>query len=577
VEAQAVQRSPYEEALARYTKTALKYANDVVKGRIPASIYVRQACQRHLDDLRASKKKHYPYRYDELKAGRVCFFIEQLHFWEGERAGQPFRLQPWQTWIICTIYGWVSRDTGYRRFRDAVIFVPSGNGKTPLAAALALYSTVADQEPGAQVYSVAVMHDQAKICWNHADRMLSESPEVVERFGIGQMANAIVHEETQSSFIALASEHRSLDGKNIHFAVVDEIHEHPTRDVYDKIHTFSRKRRQSLVAVISTAGHDPSSIGYEVWGDVVDMLSGERPNDKLFGVLYTIDKRDDWTTEAAWKKANPNWGISVKPDEIANEARQAAASPSKQARFKRYHLNVWTESADPWIDLAKWDECTDPTLTPEQFVKARDPQVVALDFAQVEDICSLARVFVRLLNNERHYYAFSTNYLPEATILASGNAQYEGWVEQALLTKHEGELVEHATIEQQVEQWHGESPVTEFVYDPARAGAIPQNVEQKTGATVIVWAQNAKEFTPAMQELEAAVLSGRMHHDGNELLRWAVGNVMVKPNSFDLVKPVKEHKKSHKKNDPAVAAIMAIGRASVVEVAPAEPLEFRFY
>jgi len=577
VEAQAAQRSPLEEALSRYTEAANKYAREVVKGKVPASIYVRQACQRHLDDLRHSKKKRYPYHYDEMRAGRACFFIEQLHFWEGERVGQPFRLQPWQTWIVCSMFGWVRKVDGFRRFRDAVIFVPSGNGKTPLAAALALYATMADQEPGAQVYSVAVMHEQAKLCWNHADRMLSESPDVVERFGVQQMANAIVHEESSSSFIALASEHRSLDGKNIHFAVVDEIHEHPTRDVYDKIHTFSRKRRQSMVTVISTAGHDPSSIGYEVWLDVVDMLSGERPNDKLFGVLYTIDKDDDWTKEEAWKKANPNYGISVKPDEIANEAKQAAASPSKQSRFKRYHLNVWTESADPWIDLAKWDACGDPNLSPDEFIEAGDLCVVALDAAFKNDICSLARVFVRFVEGQRHYYAFGANYLPEATITASGNAQYKAWVEERLLIAHPGATIEDPTIIEQVKQWDQECGLAGWVYDPAHANNIGIQVESATGVDRTEFRQDAKEYTGAMDEFERAVLTGRMHHDGNALLRWAVGNVLVKHTDRELVRPVKDHKKSHKKIDPALALLMAVGHALSLEEPVQEPLEIRFY
>ena len=297
---------------------ALRYAERVVEGKIPACVYVRQACERQLRDLTRGR---FAYRFDPLLAERVCRFAELLPHVKGPKAGQRLELAPWQAFVLTTAFGWVRQDNGKRRFRRVYIEVPRGNGKTTMSDAPALYMLSADKEGGAEIYSAARSREQAKIAFWTAQQMVRRLPDLRRSLGVEVLAHRIVQQRSASFFEAVSADADSLDGRNVHFGLIDELHAHRSRDVYDAIETGAGKRDQSMLWAITTAGSDKTGICYEQRAYVLNILKGTIKDENYFGIIYSIDDGDDWTLESTWRKANPNYGISVEPDHLRLQCR----------------------------------------------------------------------------------------------------------------------------------------------------------------------------------------------------------------------------------------------------------------
>ncbi len=306
-----------------YVSVARQYARNVVAGKMPTCKWVHAACQRQLGDLDRFKGKASPYRFNPKltdKLGRsfypadnLCAFIERLPHVKGPLAGTPIKLEPWQVFILTTVFGWVKPD-GNRRFRRSYIEVPRGNAKSTLSSALAIYMLAADGEGGAEVYSLATTRDQARIVFGDAQTMARQSAGFRSRFGVGVGAHNMHVMASGSKFEALSAEGSTLDGLNIHLGCIDELHAHKTRTVYDVVETGTGKRDNSLLWVITTAGSNRSGICYEIRTFVTRLLDGVFNDDSQFGIIYGLDEGDDWTLESSLVKANPNWGISVRPE-----------------------------------------------------------------------------------------------------------------------------------------------------------------------------------------------------------------------------------------------------------------------
>ena len=293
-----------------YLGIAKKYARDVSTGKVFACKWVKLACKRQTEDLKKYARSGL-YEWSKEEAGRICRFIELLTHTKGELAGQRVVLEPWQIFILTTVFGWRRRADGGRRFRRVYIEVPRGSGKSTLSSGVALYCLLADHEPGAEVYSFATTRDQAKIVFGDAKVMAEHNPALRERFGLQVLANALYVSSTNSTFQAKSAEGSTLDGLNTHLAVVDELHAHKTRAVYDVVETSLGKRRSSLLWCITTAGFDTSGICYEVRTMCTKVLSRLADDETQFAIIYTIDDGDDWSSMEALEKANPNWGVSV--------------------------------------------------------------------------------------------------------------------------------------------------------------------------------------------------------------------------------------------------------------------------
>jgi phage terminase large subunit-like protein len=421
-----------------YAAIAEQYAREVVAGTILACRWTIDACRRQLADLERAETPAFPYRYEPARGARVCFFIELLKHIKGKWARQPIRLEAWQIFVVMTVFSWVwatdahadpeiaARD-GFRRFRTSYLEVPRKNAKSTLTSGIGLYMLALDGEGGAECYSAATTRDQAKIVWSDARTMALRSPEFCNRFGVEVLAHAITIDETSSKFIPLAAEDGSLDGLNVHFACNDELHAHKTRGLYDVLETATGSRTQSLIWNITTAGSNRAGICYEQRTYLTKILQGVAQDESFFGIIYTIDDEDDWTDPTVWAKANPNYGVSVFPDDIARLCRKAQEMPSAQGNFLTKRLDVWVNADTTWMDMRAWDRCADKDLAIEQFEGERC--IDGLDLASKVDIAAKVRVFSRLVDGNRHFYAFGRYYLPESAAEESGNSQYPGWIE----------------------------------------------------------------------------------------------------------------------------------------------------
>jgi len=285
-------------------------------------------------------------------------------------------------------------------------------------------------------------------------------------------------------------------------------------------------------------------------------------DDRVFGIIYTIDGGDDWADEKSWLKANPNWGVSVFADAVAQEAGEAMQMASKQPAFQQKHLNVWTNADHTWMNMQKWDGCADPALSEQKF----DGQscIIGMDLASKLDILAIIRLHWRddPETKKRHYYAFGNYWIPEVAAERSSNSQYMGWAIDGRLHTCPGETNDFDVVEQHIRDLASRFEVQEVVHDPWQAHGIVTHL-QDDGLTLTEIPQRTQFFSPAMKELEAAVCDGRLHHDGDPVLTWAISNVVCHRDANDNIFPRKE--RFENKIDPAVALLMAMNRAMTAE------------
>lgn len=540
-----------------HTAAGLQYVRDVVSGAIPACEFVIQACQRQLDDL---ERKNWGYYFDPKAAELVCEFTCHLPHIKGPLAGQCITLEPWQAFILSTAFGWLRHDNGKRRFRRAYVEVPRGNGKTTLSDGPALYCGFGEKEGGAEIYSAARTRDQAKVAFSAAQAMLRKAGPLRRALGIDVEAHRIIQMRTNSFFEALSADADSLDGKNVHFALIDELHAHRDRSVYDAIETGAGKRDQSMVWAITTAGADKTGICYEHRTYTLNILKGTVQDDTYFGIVYTIDKDDDWTLEATWRKANPNYGISVEPEHVEALCRKAMSSPASQANFLTKHLNVWIQTNEALYDMRAWDRCFDEALDIEDFVG--EPCRLTVDLASKTDVAALVAVFERQVEIDgktvSRYYPFARFYVPEQAIIESRNDSYKGWeIEQKLITTP-GDVIDIDKIEADILEMSGRFEVLEVGYDPWQSQQMANHLAEQ-GANTVEYRQTVQNFSEPTKELDALMRAGRIAHPygPRDPLSWMVGNVVGHYDAKENVYPRKERPEN--KIDGAVALIMNLG------------------
>jgi phage terminase large subunit-like protein len=549
---------------SNYAAIAKRYAEQVVAGEILACRWVQRACQRQLDDLAKFKGKASPYNFNPKladKDGRsfypadnLCAFIERLPHVKGPLAGEAIQLEPWQAFILTTVFGWV-KSNGTRRFRRSYIEVPRGNAKSTLSSAVALYMLAADREGGAEVYSLATTRDQARIVFGDAQTMARRSPGFRRRFSVEVGAHNMHVLVSGSKFEALSAEGSTLDGLNIHFGCVDELHAHKTRTVYDVVETGTGKRDNSLLWVITTAGSNRAGICYEVRTFVTKLLEGVFEDDSQFGIIYGLDDGDDWTSESALIKANPNWGISVKPEVLLPLQAKAMQLPSAVNNFKTKHLNEWVNADTAWMDMRAWDACADSTLDIEAFIG--QPCWIGLDLASKTDIAALVLVFPHPEIADA-YAVFGKYFLPEDTVSSAGNSQYEGWMRTGRLTVTPGNVIDFGWIEADLLEMASRFEVQAVAFDPFQATQLSTRMLSE-GLPMIEVRPTVLNFSEPMKTLEALVLQKKLVHDSDPVLTWMASNVVAHLDVKDNIYPRKE--RAENKIDGIVALIMALSRA----------------
>lgn len=559
-----------------YIERANAYVSGVISGKIRACKWVRLACERQARDL---KRENWRFEFDAEKAERVCRFIELLPHIKGPLANAKklIELEPWQCFILTTVFGWVDKETRLRRFKVVYTEVPRKNGKSTFSSGVALYMLCADGESGADVFSAATHREQAKIVWGDAAEMVNRSADLRRHLGVEANKRAIFQTSTASKFVPIARESRgNHDGLNVHCGIVDELHGHKTADMWNVLLTGLGARSQPILWAITTAGFDRSGICYDRRTYATKILEQVVDDESFFGVIWTIDDGDDWTDPMAWEKANPNWGVSLNKSLIEDLARSAEQMVSGRNNFLTKHLNVWVNADTAWMDMRAWDKCADPDLDESDF--SEEPCWMAADLAVRTDIAAVCRLYVKDIEGEdgrsrRHYYAFMRYYLPENTVYRSSNDRYQLWEAEGRFVVSPGSSIDLDQIEEDIRSGSREVNLQDLCFDPWNAAQLCQHLE-RDGLPLVEMRPTVGNLSDPMKELESAVLDGRFHFNGDPILTWMASNVVAHTDRRGNIYPNKERPEN--KIDGIFAILMAMARVSAKVPEPPQFQAFVF-
>ena len=521
-----------------------QFIEQVSDGTIPACIHVQRAVHRHKPDA---------YSFDEDIARRVLRFVESQRHVKGKLSGKRLILEPWQCWLTTELYAWVDSE-GNRLYRTCYIEVPRKNGKTSWAAALGLYMLVGDGEAGAECYAAAASQAQASISWSIARSMVIKNPIMAEVFGI-RIVGGITYAgqlltPDGSVFRPLPKDHAgSLDGLNPSFALMDEIHAYRTPDVYDALQLGMGSRDNPLLLGITTAGYGIGEICWRLSEMSKKILAGVVDMDRHFCCIWTIDEEDDIYDVATWRKANPNYEVSVSHDFLNGQALQAKQGPDRERAFRTKSLNQWVLSSSAWLNaiaLHKVLEEFDPA-------QIEGPVYMGIDLAHSDDLASIMLVG----RVEGQWYMWGFHHAPATSIQSSD--LWTSWNEAGHMVEHDGDTVDDLDLLASIVQLCNDHEVLQIAYDPMFAKTIAQMVENKVGIDMIKFAQTAANYSGPMRAMSAAIGAKTITIQDDPCLQWQLQNVEAKPNIAGHIRPSKS--KPGQKIDSAQAGIMAFALA----------------
>ncbi len=495
--------------------------------------------------------------YCKEAADYAVAFIQALRHTTGIWDGKPFELIDWQEQIIRDIFG-ILKPNGYRQFNTAYIEVPKKNGKSELAAAVALLLTCGDGEQRAKVYSCASDKNQARIVFDVAMAMVRKSPALSKRVKITESTKTLFYIPTESTYQVLSADVASKHGFNTHGVIFDELHTQPNRKLYDVMTKGSGDARmQPLYFLITTAGDNTNSICYEVHQKALDILNGRKHDPTFYPVIFGADPDDDWTDPKVWKKANPSLGITVGIDKVKAACESAKQNPAEENSFRQLRLNQWVKQTVRWMPMDKWDACAFPVAP-----KSLEGRVCygGLDLSSSIDITAFVLVFPPEDEDDK-YIVLPYFWIPEDNVdlrVKRDHVNYDLWIKQGYLKTTEGNVVHYGFIEKFIEELGTKYNIREIAFDRWGAVQMVQNLEGM-GFTVVPFGQGFKDMSPPTKELMKLVLEQKIAHGGHPVLRWMMDNIFIRTDPAGNIKPDKE--KSSEKIDGAVATIMALDRA----------------
>ena len=495
--------------------------------------------------------------YDKEAADFAVAFIENLCHTKGTWAGRPFQLLDWQEQIIRDLFG-ILKPNGYRQFNTAYVEIPKKNGKSELAAAIALLLCCGDGEERAEVYGCAADRQQASIVFEVAADMVRMCPALSKRVKILASQKRIIYNPTNSFYQVLSAEAYSKHGFNIHGVVFDELHTQPNRKLFDVMTKGSGDARmQPLYFLITTAGTDTHSICYETHQKALDILEGRKIDPTFYPVIYGAADNEDWTDPKVWKKANPSLGETIGMDKVIAACESARQNPGEENAFRQLRLNQWVKQAVRWMPMEKWDACA--SLINEDDLEGR-VCYGGLDLSSTTDITAFVLVFPPT-NEDDRYILLPYFWVPEDTLdlrVRRDHVPYDVWERQGFLMTTEGNVVHYGFIEKYIEQLGEKFNIREIAFDRWGAIQMVQNLEGM-GFTVVPFGQGFKDMSPPTKELMKLVLEKKVAHGGHPVLRWMMDNIYIRTDPAGNIKADKE--KSTEKIDGAIAAIMGLDRA----------------
>lgn len=521
------------------------YALDVVGGKVVACKFVRQACQRYLDDLNDDR---FVFRLDRVT--RCVKFIRMLRHFSGSANGKPFVLESWELFIVANLVGWYWRGTGKRRFNEAYVSIARKNGKTALFAALMIYFLLADGEPDATVLISANSREQAtRVDFKMVRGFLQKLDPKAKT--VKAQRNQVKVAKTTNMMYVTAADASKLDGYNISACLVDEYHEADTSAVKDVLKTAMGNRRNPIQCVVTTRGFDMSKPCFALDQYAQQVLSGEKKDDTLFAMIFTLDEGDDWRDPDTWVKANPNLGITVSKQYIAGELAKAEASTTNEINYRTKLMNQWVESKTIWIS----DDRIVAAMEPMDWERFRDlPCYIGLDLAAVSDITSVAYLWPI----DGKYYFKVVNYLPSDALATKENSvRYREFDMRGELTIFpDSNVTDYDRILDDIKAVAEMCPVMLISYDQWNSTQMIINATNY-GFTCAPFSQSLSSFNRPTKEFERAMLQGSVVMDRNECVRWAFRNVLIKTDAHENQQIIKATAMS--KIDPAVSMMMALG------------------
>lgn len=495
--------------------------------------------------------------YDSTMADFAVSFIEELCHTKGTWAGKKFELIDWQEQIIRDLFG-VLKPNGYRQFNTAYIEIPKKQGKSELAAAVALLLLCGDGEERAEVYGCAADRNQAKIVFDVAVDMVRFCPALSKRVKILESQKKLIYKPTNSSYQVLSADVANKHGFNTSGVIFDELHTQPNRKLYDVMTQGSGDARmQPLFFLITTAGNDTNSICYEIHQKALDIESGRKVDPTFYSVIYGANEDEDWTDPEVWKKANPSLGITVGLDKVQAACDSAKQNPGEENAFRQLRLNQWVKQSIRWMPMDKWDACKD--VIDEEELEGR-VCYGGLDLSSTTDITSFVLVFPPR-DEEDKYIVLPYFWVPEDTLdlrVRRDHVPYDLWNKKGYLETTEGNVVHYGYIEQFIENLGKRFNIREIAFDRWGAVQMVQNLEGM-GFTVVPFGQGFKDMSPPTKELMKLVLEKKIIHNGHPVLRWNMDNIFIRTDPAGNIKADKE--KSTEKIDGAIATIMALDRA----------------
>lgn len=494
--------------------------------------------------------------YDARKADRAVAFIQNLKHTKGRWAGQKFILLPWQEQIVRDLFG-IVKPNGKRQFLTAYVEIGKKNGKSELAAAVALYLLYADNEPSAEVYGAACDRNQASIVFDVAKQMVDMCPALIRRSKIRSATKRIINYRNAGFYQVLSAETGTKHGLNVSGLVFDEIHAQPNRNLYDVLTKGSGDaREQPLFFIITTAGTDKNSICYELHTKALDIMKGRKKDSSFYPVVYGLTEEDDWTDEKNWYKANPSMGYTITIDRVREAYKNALENPAEENVFKQLRLNIWTSATVCWIPDHIYDKGNIPIDLPTLEGRLC---YGGLDLSSTSDITALVLAFPPRTEAE-NYVLLPFFWLPEDTLMLRcrrDHVLYDVWKRQGYINTTEGNVIHYGFIEKFIEDLGKRYNIREIAFDRWNATQMVQDLEGM-GFTVVPFGQGYKDMSPPSKEMFKLLMEGHIIHGGNPVLKWMAGNVVMHQDPAGNIKPDKE--KSVEKIDGIVAAIMAIDR-----------------
>ena len=495
--------------------------------------------------------------YDKELADFAVMFIQSLCHSTGIWDRRPFLLLEWQEKIIRDIFGTIKAN-GYRQFNTAYIEIPKKNGKSELAAAVALFLLCADGEHRAEIYGCAADRNQAKIVFDVAVAMIRLCPSLEKRVKISASQKIIEYLPTNSKYQVLSADVANKHGFNTHGVIFDELHTQPNRKLYDVMTQGSGDARmQPLYFLITTAGNNTESICYEVHQKALDIIEGRKVDPTFYPVIYGASESEDWTDPKVWEKANPSLGETITIDKVMAACESAKQNPGEENSFRQLRLNQWVKQSVRWMPMDKWDACNFPV--DEDELEGR-VCYGGLDLSSTTDITAFVLVFPPTDEDDK-YVVLPYFWIPEDNLdlrVRRDHVPYDVWEKKGVLQTTEGNVVHYGYIENFIESLGERYNIREIAFDRWGAVQMVQNLEGM-GFTVVPFGQGFKDMSPPTKELMKLVLEKKIAHGGHPVLRWNMDNIFIRTDPAGNIKADKE--KSTEKIDGAVATIMALDRA----------------